>query len=99
MDFVVAEEILFTDVDIFKDRNEHPYYCKCYDGYAICVALECEENVNAPKVKVNYPLREEILKDDDTCRLILKYRGLYNLTKDDITFSDIMFYYGELELL
>ena len=97
--FVMENEILFTDVDIFKDKNEHPYDCQCYDGYAIGIPVECEENCNAPKVKLTYPLREDVLKDNRTCELILEYRGLYDLSKDDITFADIMFYCGKLEVL
>ena len=95
--FYLEEEIYFTDKDVFKDKLEHPYDCTCYDGYARCVAVNCEENESVPQeIKVIYPLRKDIMKSKAKCRAILQYRGLYDLTSTDITYGDIMVLYGKV---
>ena len=49
---VIEEEIYFNDKKIFKDNFEHPYNCVCYDGYAICHAVQCEGNENVPPILI-----------------------------------------------
>jgi hypothetical protein len=95
---VIEEEIYFNNKKIFKDDIEHPYDCVCYDGYAICRAVQCEDNENVPPIlKLNYPLRKEIMKSNAKCNSILAYRGLYDLSKKNITYGDIMVLYGVIE--
>lgn len=96
--FYIEDEILFTDKKVFKDNIEHPYNCTCYDGYANCVAIECDENRDVPPfIKVTYPLRKDIMKEQQKCIDILNYRGLYDLSKKDITYGDIMMRYGVIQ--
>ena len=95
---VFEEEIFLNNKKIFKDNIEHPYDCVCYDGYAICRAIQCEGNENVPPIlKINYPLRKEIMKSNAKCNSILAYRGLYDLSKKNITYGDIMLSYGVIE--
>lgn len=96
--FYIEEEIFFTDKKVFKDNLEHPYDCTCYNGYAICTAVKCEENKSVPQViKVTYPLRKDIMKSTAKCYAILNYRGLYDCEKKDIHYGDIMILYGKVE--
>jgi hypothetical protein len=46
---------------------------------------------------VTYPKKANVLSDDNLCMSILKYRGLYDLQKEDIHFGDIMLYLGKVE--
>ena len=95
---VFEEEIYFNNKKIFNDNLDHPYNCICYDGYAICNAVECEGNENVPYfLKLKYPLRKEIMQNKQKCEEILQYRGLYDLTKKDITYGDIMVSQGVIE--
>ena len=94
-DFICEKEIFFSNFDFFQDNNEHAYDCKCYDGYAICSAIDDKEEHK--KIKVTYPLRDEILANEQMCEEVLEYRGLYDLTKTDIHFGDIMVSYGKIE--
>jgi hypothetical protein len=94
-DFIYEKEIFFSDFEIFQDNNEHAYNCKCYDGYAVCNAVEPNEMKKT--FRVTYPLRKEVLKNEQMCKEVLEYRGLYDLTKTDIHFGDIMVTYGKIE--
>ena len=90
-------EILFCDKKVFKDKKEHAYDCKCYDGYAIC-KLADEDDKTAPKViRVTYPKRKDVLKNKDMCEYILEYRGLYDLSSININCGDIMVVYGVID--
>ena len=93
--FIYEEEITIFDKEFFQDNNEHLYECKCYDGYAICSAIEDKEEHKM--IKVTYPLRDEILANEQMCEEVLEYRGLSDLTKDDIHYGDIMLAYGKIE--
>lgn len=96
--FYIEDEIYFTDKKVFKDNLEHPYTCTCFDGYAHCVAIECDENKSVPQIiKVTYPLRKEIMKSKSKCDSILLYRGLFDCTKKDINYGDIMVKFGVVE--
>lgn len=90
--FIMEEDILLCDKKVFGDNEEHSFNCKCYDGYAECTATDSEEKVQ--KVIMTYPLRKEVLKNEDMCDAILTYRGLYDCTKKDIHYGDIMMKYG-----
>lgn len=92
--FIYEEEITFFDKGFFQDNDPHLYDCKCYDGYAICSAIEDEEKHQ--RVKVTYPLREEVLANEQMCKEVLEYRGLADLTKSDIHYGDIMLAYGKV---
>jgi hypothetical protein len=39
----------------------------------------------------------EVLKNEQMCKEVLEYRGLYDLTKTDIHFGDTMVTYGKIE--
>lgn len=93
--FIYEEEITFFDKEFFQDNNEHLYECKCYDGYAICSAIDDKEEHKM--IKVTYPLRDEILANEQMYEEVLEYRGLFDLTKDDIHYGDIMLTYGKIE--
>lgn len=97
--YCFEEEILFTDKKVFGDDLEHPFDCKCYDGYAECVAVDCEENDNLPNdvITVTYPLRDTIVTHQRKAYQVLEYRGLFDLDVDDITFGDIMVCFGKIE--
>ena len=95
--FILEEEIFFTDKKIFKDDYEHPYNVKCFDGYGIGTAVECEDNISAPKtIRILYPLRGDIISNDKKAEYVLTYRGLYDLSPKDITYGDIMIAYGTI---
>lgn len=46
---------------------------------------------------MTYPTLAEIKADEELARYVLKYRGLYDLTIDDIHYGDIMMALGEVE--
>lgn len=83
--------VLETEIEIYHDRDTLGMFdCECYDGYAIC------KNIRTGKyVSLTYPKKADI--DYDTALRILHYRGLYNVSAEDITFGDIMMHYGEIE--
>ena len=94
MRFVIEEDVLVVDKDVFGDMKEHAYNMKCYNGYALGTAIEEDEKVRT--IKMTYPLRKEIMSSDEKCNEVLVYRGLYDLTKKDITYGDIMMRYGTI---
>ena len=80
--------VLETEIEI--ECLEGLWDCECYDGYAIC------ENIKTGRyVSLTYPKKADI--DYDTAMQILHYRGLYNVSAEDITYGDIMMNYGEIE--
>lgn len=98
--FVLEEEIFFQNKKVFGDKMEHPFNCKCYNGYAECVAIDCEDNENIPHkvIRLTYPLRKDIVSSNDKSEMVLRYRGLYDLSKKDITYGDIMMCFGVIEI-
>lgn len=86
-----SEMVLETEIEIYDgDKSLGMYDCECYDGYAIC------ENIETGRyVSLTYPKKADI--DYDTAMQILRHRGLYNVSAEDITYGDIMMHYGEIE--
>lgn len=90
MDYILEEGIEVLTID----GKEVEYDMECYDGYAIG---KLADDVDAPAtIRMEYPKLEDVLKDDDLCYHILKYRGLWDKTAADIHFGDIMMYLGEI---
>lgn len=89
MDYILEEGI-----EVLIGGNEIEYNMECYDGYAIGKLVD---DVDAPAtIRMEYPKLEDVLKDNDLCYRILKYRGLWDKTADDIHYGDIMMYLGEI---
>ena len=95
--FILEEDILLTNRKIFGDKEEHAFNCKCYDGYAECTSTDEDEKIQ--KVIMKYPLRKEVLADSEMWNAVLDYRGLYDCTKRNITYGDIMLKYGIIEVV
>lgn len=96
-DFVIHDDLLLTDKDVFGDDMEHEYEAKCYDGYAIATRVS-DDFENEPKVlRLEYPLRKDVLKNKKKANAILEFCGLYDLEIKDINYSDIMMYAGEIK--
>lgn len=90
---IIEDSVLFKDKDFFGDNKEHEYFCRCYDGYAICMSSTYS---NVPDViKVKYPKLKELTNEQKDH--ILDYRGLYDLTRKDIHYGDVAVVYGEIE--
>lgn len=96
-DCVYEDGILFTNKKIFHDDNEHMYNCICFDGYARCIRSEDEKDTIPQTIYAVYPTLEEILKSKSKCNRILEYRGLTDLTAEDITYGDVMVVYGKIK--
>lgn len=93
---IIEPEVFFTDKEIFGDTAEHPYEVKCYNGHAVATLTD-DASASAPKtLRLEYPKRRDVLKDNDLCDYILEYRGLYDLTKKDIHYGDIMMCCGKI---
>jgi hypothetical protein len=45
---------------------------------------------------MTYPLRKDVLKSEGMSNAVLEYRGLYDCTKKDIHYGDIMMKYGKI---
>ena len=89
MDYILEEGIV-----VVIDSNEVVYDMECYDGYAIG---KLADDVDAPAtIRMEYPKLEDVLKDNDLCYHMLKYRGLWDKTADDIHYGDIMMYLGKI---
>ena len=58
--YYVNGDTLFTDKKFFGDNKEHEYFCRCHDGFALCISSVYS---NAPDViKVKYPKLKELTK-------------------------------------
>ena len=92
MDKFIREEGVLVNIN----NKEYEYDMTCYDGYAYGVLRENTDEV--PNIiKMEYPTLNDVIYDkggiaDD----ILTYRGLYNLSVDDIHYGDIMMCLGEV---
>ncbi len=94
---IIKTDVFFVDKNIFKDNNEHYYDVECYNGYAKA-HLKTKDD-NAPqKLNIIYPKIEDVLLNDELCREILDYCGLWDLEKKDINYGDIMLYCGEINI-
>lgn len=94
---VTKEPILETDIIVTLPniKDDAIYDLKCYDGYATGERI-CD-NEQAPKViRMEYPKLAEVLADEEKASYVLEYRGLYDLTPNDIHYGDIMVAYGEV---
>ena len=88
-DFIIEEEVLVR-IGQYEDA---PYRMVCYDGFAIG-ALLGEEYQCPNTIRMEYPKLADVLEDNDLCISILKYRGLFDKTANDIHYGDIMMYLG-----
>lgn len=89
MYYILEEGIL-----VVIDGNEVVYDMECYNGYAIG---KLADDIDAPTtIRMEYPKLEDVLKDNALCISILKYRGLWDKTTDDIHYGDIMIYLGKI---
>lgn len=94
---ILENGVYLVDNSVFNDGNEHIYDVECFDGYAIATKAVDEESENAPsRLKLSYPLRAEIVNNEDKAHKVLEYRGLYDLKPQDITFGDIMMCMGKI---
>lgn len=98
-DFIIEEEVFVTDENLFgvDCHREHIYRMTCYDGYAIGELID-EEDEQAPKtIRMEYPTLDDVIYDKGgIADYILTYRGLYNLSVEDIHYGDIMMCLGEV---
>lgn len=93
---VLETDVYFHDVQFFGDDEEHYYDVECHDGYAM--AKKCNDDDSGPaELMVTYPKREAIINDEAKVDALLDYRGLTGLSANDITFGDIMLFYGKLK--
>lgn len=94
VEYIPREGVYFVEVELFGDKEEHEFDCKCYDGVAFCYEVN-SENV-LPDLIVEYPKRENVMKDEELCEYILRYCGLYDLGYEDINYGDIMLALGNI---
>lgn len=82
-------------VNIPNIKEEVAYNFKCYDGHAI--GTLAVGRPNAPKeIKMFYPTIGELTIEQ--MDYILEYRGLFDLTHEDINYGDVMMALGELKI-
>lgn len=93
----VVEEVYLYDFDFFKDKAEHCYNLLCYDGYAIGELYDIEDTLAPKKIKLTYPKRKVVMRNDEMIEHILSYRGLYDVQASEIHFGDIAIVYGKIE--
>lgn len=92
--FIKETDILLSDEKIFGDNEEHSYDIMCYNGHAIALASD-DSDAKAPrKLDLKYPKIKEL--DEESKKYILKYRGLNDVSPDDITFGDVMIAFGKI---
>ena len=92
MDKFIREEGVFVTIN----NKEYEYDMTCYDGYAYGVLREDTDEV--PNIiKMEYPTLNDVIYDKGgVADYILTYRGLYNLSVDDIHYGDVMMCLGEV---
>lgn len=91
---IIEDSILFTDKKFFGDNKEHEYNCHCHDGQATCFLADDEDKTSPKRIVVKYPKIKEL--NNEQKDYILEYRGLYDLTRKDIHYGDVMVAYGEI---
>ena len=90
--FIVETDIL---VNLPNFKEEVSYDVQCFDGYAY--GYLADDIPNAPiHIKMEYPTLAEVKANDDMADYVLKYRGLYDHTKEDIHYGDVMMAYSEV---
>ena len=87
--------VLFVDRNIFGDEEEHEYDCLCNDGCAAGTRVDDNDKRAPSSVVIEYPTLSSLT--DEQKDYVLKYRGLYDLTHDDITYGDVMLAYGKIK--
>lgn len=92
MNSILEHSILLCDPEIFGDNEEHAFDIECHDGYAVGTSVDKGEKITS--VKMTYPTRQAVLSDQELADRVLRYRGLYDLTADDIHYGDIMMCLG-----
>ena len=92
MDKFIREEGVLVNIN----NKEYEYDMTCYDGYAYGVLREDTDEV--PNIiKMEYPTLNDVIYDKGgIADYILTYRGLYNLSVDDIHYGDVMMCLGEI---
>lgn len=92
MDKFIREEGVFVTIN----NKEYEYDMTCYDGYAYGVLREDTDEV--PNIiKMEYPTLNDVIYDKGgVADYILTYRGLCNLSVDDIHYGDVMMCLGEV---
>lgn len=86
--------VLLVDSKFFGDDREHKYDCDCMNGHAYCILSNMSDS--APySIEVFYPKIEELTEEQK--KHILDYRGLYDLTHNDIHYGDVMVVYGNIK--
>lgn len=91
---IIEDGILLTNKKIFGDNEEHAYDIICHDGIAIGTKSIDEPEKLPTTIILIYPLRDTILTNRVKSREVLEYRGLDELSPNEITFGDIMVKYG-----
>lgn len=83
--------IIKTDIEL---NNGVMVDCVCCNGFALAIEQSEEERKFA--FYLTYPTLEQVLDNNDMCKEVLTYCGLYDLTSKDINFGDIMLTYSEI---
>lgn len=93
METFIEDKVLFENKYFFGDNYEHEYFCRCHDGYAVCMN---SEHSDAPDIiRVKYPKLEDLTEEQKDH--ILSYRGLCSSDRIAIHYGDVMVTYGEIE--
>lgn len=92
--FIEETDILFSDEKIFGDDKEHSYDVMCYNGHAVAFASDDSDAKIPRKIDLKYPKIKEL--DAEAKAYILKYRGLHDVSPDELTFGDVMIALGEI---
>lgn len=90
------EGAMFCAPSFFGDDYEHCYDVDCYDGWAIGTRCNLMDADAPTAVLLTYPTLAEVLATDELSAYVLRYRGLYDLTPEDIHYGDIMMAFGAL---
>jgi hypothetical protein len=91
---IIEDGILLTNKKAFGDNKEHEYNLVCHDGIAIGTKSSDEPEKLPQTIILIYPLWDTVVSDRVKSREVLEYRGLDELSPNEITFGDIMVKYG-----
>lgn len=91
---IIEDGILLTNKKVFGDNDEHEYDIVCHDGIAIGTKSSDEPEKLPRTIILIYPLWDTVVSDRVKSRKVLEYRGLDELSPNEITFGDIMVKYG-----
>ena len=96
-DFIIKNNVVLVNKDVFGDEKEHSYTFKCYDGHSVGTLNDINTDNISPNIALTYPKLEDVLSDKEMTENIIKHCGLFN-QYDDINFGHIMETYGEIVL-